>query len=239
MWRCIVSWQFLPALSALLRFRVLMRATTDTILFRQLLAIAIAILVGRKMDHLYDSVLTHPSFAIPFLCSQEPDYDGLHFDTYPERRHWSTPGSPYGWIDSCNGDITAVAARAQSWLYFGLLETWLGQKLDRYSLLDRGTATTSSPPTFYVSGFRVKMQVTERLRPFFGQSSFEIQEDASLSAPALRTTLKTKCEQFAANIFCCHQALPWSELLDQFADMLANHPDFDRHPQVGHPKLFN
>ena len=182
------------------------------------------------MDHLLGSVLTDPSFTVPFLCDREPDYDGLDFDTYPVRRRWAASDDSRGWVDSA-GDTISLARRAQAWLYFGLLEAWLGEKVDRDKFIVRGPSIAgisgTSQPSAVISGALVQRAVIIRLSAFFGQSAFEMQDDVDAQEP----TLKSKFDRFAPHIFCCHQALPHSEVLDELAHLMISHahefpPDF-------------
>ncbi|KAI8626904.1 hypothetical protein F5Y19DRAFT_194149 [Xylariaceae sp. FL1651] len=72
--------------------------------------------------------LRSSDFLVYYACQDEPGYDGLDFATYPIRRGWTTSDDPYGWCLSSK-DLCDLTARAQSWLYFGLLEAWLWKKI--------------------------------------------------------------------------------------------------------------
>ncbi|KAL8826609.1 MAG: hypothetical protein Q9170_007337, partial [Blastenia crenularia] len=80
-----------------------------------------------------------PPLEIPYLCSDEPEYDGLGFQDYPLRRGWSTPSNRHEWMHNCSPDTVAV--RAQSWLFFGLLNVFLGRRFRRYEYIRLSRAT--------------------------------------------------------------------------------------------------
>ncbi|KAL8724156.1 MAG: hypothetical protein Q9181_006956, partial [Wetmoreana brouardii] len=68
-----------------------------------------------------------PLFEVPYICGDLPNLDRLDFHEYPLRRGWSTPENIFQWIDA-SPNITAQ--RAQHWLYFGLLQVFLGRRFD-------------------------------------------------------------------------------------------------------------
>lgn len=70
-----------------------------------------------------------PPFEVPYMCTGEPDYDGLEFSKYPFRRGWTTSVDKYGWMD-CSPETAAT--RAQSWLYFGLLDAFIGPRFNKH-----------------------------------------------------------------------------------------------------------
>jgi len=194
------------------------------------------------MDQLFDSVAADdPEFVVPYLCSNEPEYDGLDFITYPIRRQWMTPEQPYDWFNSCR-TIDELATRAQSWLYFGLLEAWLGEKITHSHLLrpvgpfnDNYMNDSVIPRRqLAVGGRLVQSLVLDRLVAFFGQKKWRLRENRNiwfyLASPfhdmveeVNLQPLKDKLERFTFGIFCCHQALPHSEMLDQFAHFYSTH----------------
>lgn len=70
-----------------------------------------------------------PPFEVPYKCNEEPSYDGLDFPKYPFRRGWTTPERKHGWME-CSPETAAI--RAQSWLFFGLLDAFLGTRFKKH-----------------------------------------------------------------------------------------------------------
>ena len=83
------------------------------------------------MDHLpypEDPVLA--PIRVPYVCQNVEQYDGLGFKSFPSRVGWTynrPNGARVQWHECAT--ITA-AKRAQSWLYFGLLREFFGQRFD-------------------------------------------------------------------------------------------------------------
>ena len=85
------------------------------------------------MDHLpYPSNPTLPPIDIPYMCQDIETYDGLGFTTFPSRMGWTSHTSQVQWYE-CEADT--AAGRAQSWLFFGLLQEVLGDDFDRTMFL--------------------------------------------------------------------------------------------------------
>ena len=75
------------------------------------------------MDHLeLPRYPIHPPISIPYL-GVEP-YDGEDFETYPGRKGWTT--ADIGGSSACTKSLDERAAFLQTWLFFGLLKTFLG-----------------------------------------------------------------------------------------------------------------
>lgn len=78
------------------------------------------------MDHLpYPEDPALPPLEIPYICENIKKYDGRDYFRFPIRSQWS---QDVEYWHECSADD--AAARAQSWLYFGLLEVCLGDKFD-------------------------------------------------------------------------------------------------------------
>lgn len=73
-----------------------------------------------------------PSLEIPYICDDLVDYDGLEFSEYPSRRGWSVEGDKFHWMKA---PPVLVAKRAQNWLYFGLLQVFLGPLFDKQDFI--------------------------------------------------------------------------------------------------------
>ena len=69
-----------------------------------------------------------PPLEIPYVCHDIPDFDGLDFLEYPSRCGWSRPEDKFRWILA---PPSVTAARAQNWLFFGLLQVFLGRWFDK------------------------------------------------------------------------------------------------------------
>jgi hypothetical protein len=85
----------------------------------------------------------------------EVDAGGAHegdvhcFLEYPIRQGWASPDSPYAWCESV--DLKEATRRAQSWLYFGLLQEFLGSKtmdIKGFLILNKNTTSRSSNLSF-------------------------------------------------------------------------------------------
>jgi hypothetical protein len=76
----------------------------------------------------------------------------------------------------------------------------------------RGVAPTSGTGqvNVIIAGLSVQRAIVNKLSEFFDQSWYDMEDDTD----SLEPSLKIKLDQFAARTFCCHQALPYSELLD-------------------------
>jgi len=86
------------------------------------------------MDHLpYPKLATLPPLRIPYLCGEVGNYDGLGMRNFPRRKGWTTDTASSQWF-TCN-----ATARAQSWLYFGLLEELFGKSFDSQSIISDST----------------------------------------------------------------------------------------------------
>ncbi|KAI4254567.1 MAG: hypothetical protein L6R42_007141 [Xanthoria sp. 1 TBL-2021] len=69
-----------------------------------------------------------PPLEIPYVCHDVPDFDGLDFLEYPFRCGWSTPEDKFRWI---HAPPSVTGKRAQNWLFFGLLQVFLGRWFDK------------------------------------------------------------------------------------------------------------
>ncbi|KAL8722717.1 MAG: hypothetical protein Q9225_000829 [Loekoesia sp. 1 TL-2023] len=79
------------------------------------------------MDHLpYPDNAILPPLKIPYICKDIEAYDGQGFHDYPLRKGWNEP------FQCTFRDI----ARAQSWLYFGLLSEFFGESFDTKDFVD-------------------------------------------------------------------------------------------------------
>ncbi|KAL8747470.1 MAG: hypothetical protein Q9184_007594, partial [Pyrenodesmia sp. 2 TL-2023] len=77
-----------------------------------------------------------PPLEIPYICDTLEDFDGLDFLEYPVRRGWSTPDDRFQWMTTSD---LIIAKGVQNWLFFGLLQVFLGDlfKKDDYITLSR------------------------------------------------------------------------------------------------------
>jgi hypothetical protein len=76
------------------------------------------------MDHLHASGNSHLlAIEVPFICTEEPTCKASDFLHWPCQLSWAKVNSQH-----------ALAARAQSWLYFGLLAAFLDENFDREEL---------------------------------------------------------------------------------------------------------
>ena len=88
------------------------------------------------MEHL---LFDGGSAPIVFSYAGGESWDGGDFQTYPERKGWDV--SIWDWsegdadVDTHDLPLDALAAFLQSWLFFGLLETVLGVKVDSSDFL--------------------------------------------------------------------------------------------------------
>ena len=88
------------------------------------------------MDHLpypVDPVLT--PLKIPYICEDVEQYDGLGFESFPARVGWTRTGLENTTLQWYECDQATAASRAQSWLYFGLLQEYLADNFDRQGFL--------------------------------------------------------------------------------------------------------
>ncbi|KAL8751955.1 MAG: hypothetical protein Q9184_005892, partial [Pyrenodesmia sp. 2 TL-2023] len=77
-----------------------------------------------------------PPLEIPYICDTLEDFDGLNFLDYPVRRGWTTPEDRFQWMTTSD---LIIAKRVQNWLFFGLLQVFLGDlfEKDDYITLSR------------------------------------------------------------------------------------------------------
>ncbi|KAL8876663.1 MAG: hypothetical protein Q9198_005180 [Flavoplaca austrocitrina] len=114
------------------------------------------------MEHL---LFEGGSAPIVFSYAGGESWDGGDFQTYPERKGWDV--SIWDWsegdadVDTHNLPLDALAAFLQSWLFFGLLETILGVKVDSSDFLreinDKGISQrviTTSKLAIYLENLR-------------------------------------------------------------------------------------
>lgn len=102
------------------------------------------------MDHLpYPKNAASPPIKVPYICSALDEYDGLDFPGYPVRRGWSRSSHNSEWMD-CS--LEEVGRRAQNWLYFGLLQTILGDAYNKEAFL----TSDSVQEGFFISTSRLK-----------------------------------------------------------------------------------
>ncbi|KAL8918178.1 MAG: hypothetical protein Q9208_007530 [Pyrenodesmia sp. 3 TL-2023] len=82
-----------------------------------------------------------PPLEIPYICDNLEDFDGLNFLEYPIRRGWSTPDDKFQWMTTSD---LMVAKRVENWLFFGLLQVFLGDlfEKDDYITLSRRSHTS-------------------------------------------------------------------------------------------------
>lgn len=79
------------------------------------------------MDHLpYPENAVLAPLEIPYICEDIEPYDGKGFRDFPLRKGWDEP---------FQGTVRDIA-RAQSWLYFGLLSDFFGELLDTKDFVD-------------------------------------------------------------------------------------------------------
>lgn len=80
------------------------------------------------MDHLpWPDNVSVPPLEIPFICGEILELNAEEFLDYPIDMGWSTHNEPFQWINS-SPDV--VSRRAQSWLFFGLLQVLTGNRVD-------------------------------------------------------------------------------------------------------------
>jgi hypothetical protein len=91
-----------------------------------------------------------------------------------------------------------MATRAQVWLYVGLLETWLGEKVDKHQFV---LHSTSSAPTFgtghgdvNVSGLFVQRLLITKLSQIF----HEARDETDLDTDSLESSFITKLDYFVS-----------------------------------------
>ena len=81
-----------------------------------------------RLPYPEDAVL--PPLRVPFICGDVERYDGKGLRDFPSRRTGWTESSPLSqWS-------LQDTARAQSWLYFGLLEELFGQSFNRNAFVE-------------------------------------------------------------------------------------------------------
>ncbi|KAL8976177.1 MAG: hypothetical protein Q9205_007769, partial [Flavoplaca limonia] len=116
----------------------------------------------KTMEHL---LFDGGSAPIVFSYAGGESWDGGDFQTYPVRKGWDV--SIWDWsegdadVDTHNLPLDALAAFLQSWLFFGLLETVLGVKVDSSEFLrevkDKGISRrviTTSKLDIYLENLR-------------------------------------------------------------------------------------
>lgn len=86
------------------------------------------------MEHiLYSRCPVQPPVKVPFLCREDDVYDGLDFETFPERKGWMSHRRSSAWLDC---EDQEASRRAQTWLYFGTLSALLGEVVDTNRFLE-------------------------------------------------------------------------------------------------------
>ena len=79
------------------------------------------------MEHLpYPSNAILPPLKVPYICKDTEAYDGQGFHDFPSRK---------GWNESFDFSLRDLA-RAQSWLYFGLLGAVFGESFNANDFID-------------------------------------------------------------------------------------------------------
>ena len=93
------------------------------------------------MEHLqYPLQSDVASLEIPLICDGEAEYDGLDFETYPQRNGWTNEGKSLHWLECPDQDL---AVRIQLWLYFSLPSAFCGQVIPVITLR-KGSSTGTS-----------------------------------------------------------------------------------------------
>lgn len=93
------------------------------------------------MDHIpLPAGCSRANLEVPFLVQEQ--FDGLDFAGYPQRRGWPTRRLSLLTMAICKGEASGdeiLSARAflQSWLYFGFLESIIGQRVDVSKFITR------------------------------------------------------------------------------------------------------
>ncbi|KAL8741629.1 MAG: hypothetical protein Q9190_005788 [Brigantiaea leucoxantha] len=90
------------------------------------------------MNHVSLPTNAQNLLEVPYLCDNEIEYDGLGFSKYPERMGWSSSNEKFGWVD-CPPIV--AAARAQNWLFFGLLRLFLGSQYQQSDYLKHNSTS--------------------------------------------------------------------------------------------------
>ncbi|KAL8855835.1 MAG: hypothetical protein Q9178_007550 [Gyalolechia marmorata] len=82
-----------------------------------------------------------PPVEVPYICDEIPVVDGGNFLDYPIESGWSTAEDPFQWIRCSH---TILAKRAQSWLFFGLLQVLIGRQIDKQEYTAPATSSDSN-----------------------------------------------------------------------------------------------
>lgn len=91
------------------------------------------------MDHLpYPINPAFPLIEVPYICEGAVEYDGFGFQDFPIRQRWMMAAGDNRW---CDCDPNIAAARAQSWLYFGLLYEFFAADFFRPMFIKRNMVT--------------------------------------------------------------------------------------------------
>ena len=91
------------------------------------------------MDHLpYPTHLGVPPIAVYFMPGFE--YDHQEFEAFPDRVGFTKNG-----VLNTDRPCCESAAMAHSWLFFGLIEAYIGEELDKSLLLRKNTAADNDP----------------------------------------------------------------------------------------------
>ena len=88
------------------------------------------------MDHLpYPKEPLLPPIEILDISRDVESYDGLGFQDFPARVGWTKKHQGDQIVHWYDCEAGLAASRAQSWLYFGVLQEFLGEKFDRQAFL--------------------------------------------------------------------------------------------------------
>lgn len=94
------------------------------------------------MNHLpYPANPSLPRVVVPDLCAEVEQYDRCGFATYPIRQGWMAFAHESPWTDC---DARVAASRAQTWLYFGLLQEFFGDEYHRPMFVCNDKITTEN-----------------------------------------------------------------------------------------------
>ena len=88
------------------------------------------------MDHLpYPKEPLLPPIEILDISRDVESYDGFGFQDFPARVGWTKKHQGDQIVHWYDCEAGLAASRAQSWLYFGVLQEFLGEKFDRQAFL--------------------------------------------------------------------------------------------------------
>jgi hypothetical protein len=181
------------------------------------------------MDHLpYPPDPATAPVQVPFCCENTDLYDGGSWKSFPERVGWTSNDSSHLWL---SGDPEVDIARAQSWMFFGLLELVFGPKFnyDAFTYIDqmsgRKLVTTAALPGLLeeLSGKQkwtaagvLKLVLTDQPPPFVrvGQEG-DINDTLQLYIDVLRMASQELCRFVPASmtssaVLLSIRALIWS-----------------------------